>query len=98
MAEPAALLYERLARRVLTGPALLYLERGSTDHLDGRTEKSSACAIAPDPLEQNILGVKRYVAQTKDDVGRRENNMTRITSIKLGLTAICIATVPLSLA
>src|SRR5205823_6387084 len=38
------------------------------------------------------------VAQTKDDVGRRENNMTQITSIKLGLIAICIATVPLTLA
>jgi len=62
------------------------------------TEKSSACAIAPDPLEQNILGDERYVAQTKDDVGRRENNMTQITSIKLGLIAICIATVPWSLA
>src|SRR5437899_8848136 len=42
--------------------------------------------------------VKRYVAQNKDDVGWRENNMTQITSIKLGLIAICFATVPLSLA
>ena len=41
---------------------------------------------------------ERYVAQTRDDVGRRENNMTQITSIKLGLIAICFATVPLSLA
>src|SRR6266403_111096 len=45
-----------------------------------------------------MLGNERYVAQTKDDVGRRENNMTQITSIKLGLIAICFATVPLSLA
>jgi len=75
----------------------LYLKRKSTDHLDGRTEKSSVCARAPDLLGQNILG-NEYVAQTKDDVGRRENNMTQITSIKLGLIAICIATVSLSLA
>src|SRR5439155_4207041 len=75
-----------------------YLERGSIDHLRRSTEKSSACAIAPDLLEQNILWDERYVAQTKDDVGWRENNMTQITSIKLGLIAICIATVPLSLA
>jgi hypothetical protein len=33
-----------------------YLERGSTDHLDGSTEKSSACAIAPDLLEQSFWG------------------------------------------
>jgi hypothetical protein len=92
------LLQERLVRRVLTGPALFYLERGSTDPLDRSTEKSRACAIAPDPLEQNILEDERYAAQTKDDVGRRENNMTQIRSIKLGLIAICIATVPWSLA
>jgi hypothetical protein len=49
-----------------------YLERGSTDHLDGSTEKSSACAIAPDLREQNILEDERYVAQTRDDVGWRE--------------------------
>jgi hypothetical protein len=35
-----------------------YLERGSSDHLDRSTEKSSACAMAPDPLEQNISGMK----------------------------------------
>ena len=33
-----------------------YLERGSTDHLDGSTEKSSACAIAPDLLEESFWG------------------------------------------
>src|SRR5207244_11140254 len=90
--------YERLVRRAPTRSAPSYLERGSIDHLRRSTEKSSACAIAPDLLEQNILWDERYVAQTKDDVGRRENNMTQITSIKLGLIAICIATVPLSLA
>ena len=92
------MLYECLVRRVPTRSAPFYLERGSTNHLDRSTEKSSACAIAPDLLEQNILMVKRYVAQNKDDVGWRENNMTQITSIKLGLIAICFATVPLSLA
>ena len=90
--------YERLVRRAPTRSAPSYLERGSIDHLRRSTEKSSACAIAPDLLEQNILWDERYVAQTKDDVGRRENNMTQITSIKLGLIAICIATVSLSLA
>jgi len=35
-----------------------YLERGSTNHLDRSTEKSSACAIAPDLREQNILRMK----------------------------------------
>ena len=89
---------ETVGRRAPTGPVPSYLERGSTNHLDRSTEKSSACAIAPDPLEQNVLADERYVAQTKDDVGWRENNMTQITSIKLGLIAICIATVPLSLA
>jgi hypothetical protein len=93
-----ALLYERLVRRLPTRSAPYYLERGSTNHLDRSTEKSSACAIAPDLLEQNILEDERYVAQTKDDVGRRENNMTQIASIKLGLIAICFVTVPLSLA
>jgi len=93
-----ALLYECLVRRVPTRSAPFYLERGSIDHLGCGTEKSSMCAIAPDLLEQNILGNERYVAQTKDDVGRTENNMTQITSIKLGLIAICIATIPLSLA
>jgi hypothetical protein len=74
------------------------LERGSVAHLGRSSEKSSACAIAPDLLEPNILGDERCVAQTKDDVGRRETNMTQITSIKLGLIAMCIATVPCSLA
>ena len=32
-----------------------YLERGSTDYLGRGTEKSCACAIALDLLEQNIL-------------------------------------------
>ena len=49
-----------------------YLERGSTDYLGRGTEKSCACAIAPDLREQNILEDERYVAQTKDDVGWRE--------------------------
>jgi len=49
-----------------------YLERGSTNHLDRSTEKSSACAIAPDLREQNILEDERYIVQTKDDVGWRE--------------------------
>jgi hypothetical protein len=93
-----ALLYERLVRRLPTRFPLFYLERGSIDHLMRDTEKSRACAIAPDLLEQNILVNERYLAQTKDDVGWRENNMTQITSIKLGLIAICFATVPLSLA
>src|SRR5205807_38486 len=83
---------------IATRSAPSYIERGSIDHLRRSTEKSSACAIAPDLLEQNILWDERYVAQTKDDVGWRENNMTQITSIKLGLIAICFATVPLSLA
>ena len=87
-----------LVRRAPARSASSYLERGSVAHLGRGGEKSSACAIAPDLLEPNILGEERYVAQTKDDVGRRENNMTQITSIKLGLIAICIATVPLSLA
>ena len=89
---------EGLVRHAATRPAPSYLERGSTNHLDRSTEKSSACAIAADLLEQNILGNERYVAQTKDDVGRRENNMTQITSIKLGVIVMCVATVPLSLA
>jgi hypothetical protein len=80
---------------VPTRSAPSYLERGITNHLDCSSEKSSACAIAPDPLEQNILEDERYAAQNKDDVGRRENIMTQITSIKLGLIAICFATVPL---
>jgi len=83
---------------VPTRSAPSYLERGSTNHLGRGTEKSSASAISPDRLEQNILGNERYVDQTKDDVGRRENNMTQITSIKLGLIAICFATVSWSLA
>src|SRR6266536_3470998 len=44
------------------------------------------------------FGNERYVAQTRDDVGWRENNMTQITSIKLGLIAICFATITWSLA
>src|SRR5882757_7499224 len=56
-----ALLYECLVRRVPTRSALFYLERGSTEHLGRSTEKSSASAIAPDLLEQNILGNERYV-------------------------------------
>jgi hypothetical protein len=40
--------------------------------------------------------LKDKVAQNKDDVKRRKNNMTQVTSIKLGLIAICFATVPLS--
>jgi len=79
------------------GPPPFYFERESTDYPGCGTEKSCACAIAPDLLEQNF-GKERYVAQTKDDVGRRENHMTQITSIELGLIAICLATVPLSLA
>ena len=47
-------------------PAPFYLERGSTDHLERSTEKSSACAIAGDLLEQNILENERYIVQTKD--------------------------------
>jgi hypothetical protein len=58
----------------------------------------SRCAVGRIQLEPNTLGDERYVAQTKDDVGRRENGMTQITSIKLGLIAICIATVSLSVA
>ena len=81
-----------------TCEASSYLERGSVAHLDRSTEKSSACAIAPDLREQHILEGEGYVAQTKDDVGRRENNMTQITLIKLGVIAIGIATVPLSVA
>jgi transposase len=42
--------------RVPTRSAPSYLERGSTNHLDRSTEKSSACAIAPDLLEQNFGG------------------------------------------
>jgi hypothetical protein len=53
-------------------PAPSYLERRSTNHLDRGSEKSSACAIAPDLREQNIFGDERYVAQTKDDLGWRE--------------------------
>src|SRR6267142_5500804 len=34
----------------------------------------------------------------KGRLGRRENNMNQIKSIQLGVIAICIATVPLSLA
>src|ERR1700745_322345 len=83
-----ALLYERLVRRLPTRFALFYLERGSTDHLDRSTKKSRACAIAPDLLEQDTFGNERYVAQTKDDVGSRENDMIQITSIRLGLIAI----------
>jgi hypothetical protein len=49
-----------------------YIERGSTNHLDRSTEKSSVCAIAPGLREQNILEHERYVAQTRDDVGWRE--------------------------
>jgi len=93
-----ACLWKGLVHHAAIRPAASYLERGSTDHLDGSTEKSSTCAIAPDLPEQNVLGNKSDVAQTKDDVGRREKIMTQIPSIKLGLIVICIATVTLSLA
>jgi hypothetical protein len=51
---------------------LFYVERGSTDHLERVTEKSSPCAMAPDLLEHNVLELERYVAQNKNDVGRKE--------------------------
>jgi len=51
-----------------------------------------------DLLELNISKNERYVAQTKDDAGRRENNMTQINSIKLGVIVMCVVTVTLSLA
>ena len=53
-----ALLYERLVRRLPTRFPLFYLERGSTDHLRRDTEKSPACAIAPDLLEQTFWEMK----------------------------------------
>ena len=53
-----ALLYERLVRRLPTRFPQFYLERGITDHLRRDTEKSRACAIAPDLLEQIFWEMK----------------------------------------
>ena len=55
----------------LLGPPPFYLERGSTDHLDRSTEKSCACAIAPDLFEQNFLdnrtiGVSQQILTAQD--------------------------------
>jgi hypothetical protein len=75
-----------------------YLERGSTDYLGRGTEKSCACAIASDLLEQNILVKRKIRRSNQGRRGMEGNNMTQIRSIRLGLMAICIATVPLSLA
>jgi len=60
--------------------------------------KNPARAQSRRIFSSRYFGNERYVAQTRDDVGWRENNMNQITSIKLGLIAICFATVPLSLA
>jgi hypothetical protein len=63
------LLYERLVRRLPTRFPLFYLERGSIDHLMRDTEKSRACAIAPDLLEQNILVNERSPLPNNSPIG-----------------------------
>lgn len=73
------------------------LVRESTDYLGRGTEKSCACAIAGICSSRIFQGMK-IRRLNKARLGRRENNMTQITSIKLGVIVMCVATVPLSLA
>src|ERR1700720_1068772 len=68
------------------------------NHPGRSIEKPFARAIARTGSSTIFYGMKDRAAQTKDELGRRENNMNQIKSIKLGLIAMCIATVSLSLA